>query len=136
MSDTFAGLTRRINAFVHDRETSEELSHLIDESKDTGGDAADALIELALGDEFIKEDFTGDDESAELDVALEDDELVDDAEDLGELSRAVKDDDLGDDISDETIDAALDEIGDGLDDDDDEGLGEAAQLRLGEVLVI
>lgn len=124
MSDTFAGLTRRINAFVHDRETSEELSHLIDESKDTGGDAADALIELALGDEFIKEDFTGDDESAELDVALEDDELVDD------------DDDLGDDISDEAIDAALDEIGDGLDDDDDEGLGEAAQLRLGEVLVI
>ena len=123
MSDTFAGLTRRINAFVHDRETSEELSHLIDESKDTGGDAADALIELALGDEFIKEDFTGDDESAELDVALEDDELVDD-------------DDLGDDISDEAIDAALDEIGDGLDDDDDEGLGEAAQLRLGEVLVI
>lgn len=124
MSDTFAGLTRRINAFVHDRETSEELSHLIDESKDTGGDAADALIELALGDEFIKEDFTGDDESAELDVALEDDELVDD------------DDDLGDDISDEAIDAALDEIGDGLDDDDDEGLGEAAQLRLGEVLVV
>ena len=124
MSDTFAGLTRRINAFVHDRETSEELSHLIDESKDTGGDAADALIELALGDEFIKEDFTGDDESAELDVALEDDELADD------------DDDLGDDISDETIDAALDEIGDGLDNDDDEGLGEAAQLRLGEVLVI
>ena len=123
MSDTFAGLTRRINAFVHDRETSEELSHLIDESKDTGGDAADALIELALGDEFIKEDFTGDDESAELDVALEDDELTDD-----------DDDDLGDDISDETIDAALDEIGDGL--DDDEGLGEAAQLRLGEVLVI
>lgn len=124
MSDTFAGLTRRINAFVHDRETSEELSHLIDESKDTGGDAADALIELALGDEFIKEDFTGDDESAELDVALEDDEL------------AADDDDLGDDISDEAIDAALDEIGDGLDDDDDEGLGEAAQLRLGEVLVI
>ena len=123
MSDTFAGLTRRINAFVHDRETSEELSHLIDESKDTGGDAADALIELALDDEFIKEDFTGDDESAELDVALEDDELADD-------------DDLGDDISDEAIDAALDEIGDGLDDDDDEGLGEAAQLRLGEVLVI
>ena len=122
MSDTFAGLTRRINAFVHDRETSEELSHLIDESKDTGGDAADALIELALGDEFIKEDFTGDDESAELDVALEDDELTDD------------DDDLGDDMSDEAIDAALDEIGDGL--DDDEGLGEAAQLRLGEVLVI
>lgn len=122
MSDTFAGLTRRINAFVHDRETSEELSHLIDESKDTGGDAADALIELALGDEFIKEDFTGDDESAELDVALEDDELADD--------------DISDDISDEVIDAALDEIGDGLDDDDDEGLGEAAQLRLGEVLVI
>ena len=122
MSDTFAGLTRRINAFVHDRETSEELSHLIDESKDTGGDAADALIELALGDEFIKEDFTGDDESAELDVALEDDEL--------------DDDDISDDISDEVIDAALDEIGDGLDDDDDEGLGEAAQLRLGEVLVV
>jgi hypothetical protein len=127
MSDTFAGLTRRINAFVHDRETSEELSHLIDESKDTGGDAADALIELALGDEFIKEDFTGDDESAELDVALEDDELADDDDDLG--------DDLGDEVA-TTIDAALDEIGDGLDDDDDEGLGEAAQLRLGEVLVI
>ena len=126
MSDTFAGLTRRINAFVHDRETSEELSHLIDESKDIGGDAADALIELALGDEFINEDCPGDDESCELDVALEDDELVDDDEDLGD-----------DEISDEAIDAALDEIGSGLDDDDeDDGLGEAAQLRVGEVLVI
>ena len=125
MSDTFAGLTRRINAFVHDRETSEELSHLIDESKDIGGDAADALIELALGDEFINEDYPGDDESCELDAALEDDELVGD-EDLGD-----------DEISDEAIDAALDEIGSGLDDDDDDdGLGEAAQLRVGEVLVI
>lgn len=125
MSDTFAGLTRRINAFVHDRETSEELSHLIDESKDIGGDAADALIELALGDEFINEDCPGDDEICELDVALEDDELVDD-EDLGD-----------DEISDAAIDAALDEIGSGLDDDDDDdGLGEAAQLRVGEVLVI
>ena len=124
MSDTFAGLTRRINAFVHDRETSEELSHLIDESKDTGGDAADALIELALGDEFINEEYDGDEESEELEVAIEDDELVDDED--GDV----------DDISEADIDAALDEISEDLVEDDEGDLDESTDLRLGEVLVI
>lgn len=123
MSDTFAGLTRRLNAFVHDRETSEELSHIIDEAKDIGGDAADALIELALGEEHLDDELLeGDDES--LEAAVEDDELTDDV-----------DDDEGD-LTDDEIDGALDELEDGLDDDDDEdSLGEAT-LRSGEVLVI
>ena len=115
MSDSFAGLTRRINAFMHDRETTEELSHLVEEAQDIGGDAADALIELALGDE---------DEG--LDAILEDDELL-------------EDEDGDDDVDEDDIDAALDDIGnlaDLDDEDDDENLGEAAGLLDFEVAVI
>ena len=73
MSDSFAGLTRRINAFMHDRETTEELSHLVEEAQDIGGDAADALIELALGEEHV-EDRDGDEDEG-LDAILEDEQL-------------------------------------------------------------
>lgn len=121
MSDSFAGLTRRINAFMHDRETTEELSHLVEEAQDIGGDAADALIELALGEEHI-EDGDGDVDEG-LDAILEDDELLDD-----------------EDVDEDDIDAALDDIGNLADledeDDDDENLGEAAGLLDFEVAVI
>ena len=123
MSDSFAGLTRRINAFMHDRETTEELSHLVEEAQDIGGDAADALIELALGEEHV-EDRDGDEDEG-LDAILEDDELLEDEDG---------------DVDEDDIDAALDEIGNlaDLDDDedDDENLGEAAGLLDFEVAVI
>lgn len=127
MSDSFAGLTRRINEFVHDRETSEELSHILDEARDHGGDAADALIELALG-----ETYDGDDElegeGAELAAIVEDDELVED-----EVSD--------EEVSEEGIDADLAALEEGLDEedaDDDLLAAESASLQLaaGEVLVI
>lgn len=125
MSDSFAGLTRRINAFMHDRETTEELSHLVEEAQDIGGDAADALIELALGEEHI-EDGDGDVDEG-LDAILEDDELLDDEDGDG-------------DVDEDDIDAALDDIGNLADledeDDDDENLGEAAGLLDFEVAVI
>ena len=123
MSDSFAGLTRRINAFMHDRETTEELSHLVEEAQDIGGDAADALIELALGEEHV-EDRDGDEDEG-LDAILEDDELLEDGDG---------------DVDEDDIDAALDDIGNlaDLDDDedDDENLGEAAGLLDFEVAVI
>ena len=123
MSDTFAGLTRRINEFVHDRETSEELSHLLDEAKEQGGDAADALIELALSESHDDDDdcYEGDDEG--LDVAIEDDEMIDDVDGDGDIDEA-------------DIDSALADL-EGDDDDDDEDLiDESAELRAGEILVI
>ena len=122
MSDTFAGLTRRINEFVHDRETSEELSHLLDEAKEQGGDAADTLIELALSESHHDDDeYEGDDEG--LDVAIEDDELIDDVDGDG-------------DIDEDDIDSALAELEGDDDDDEDDLIDESAELRAGEVLVV
>ena len=122
MSDTFAGLTRRINEFVHDRETSEELSHLLDEAKEQGGDAADSRIELALSECHLDDDeYEGDDEG--LDVVLEDDELIDDVDGDG-------------DIDEDDIDSALAELEGDDDDDEDDLIDESAELRAGEVLVV
>jgi hypothetical protein len=42
------GLTRRINTLAYDRATSEELSHLVEESSRVGEARAEALIELVL----------------------------------------------------------------------------------------
>ena len=137
MSDSFAGLTRRINEFVHERETSEELSHILDEAKDLGGDEADVLIELALGDEHLLPEVLAEDADCvnEFDAILEDDELVDgDDDDIEdpEAAEAAADADMAslvDDLEDDDDD--LD--GDGVPDDD--GLIETA-LQLGEVPVI
>ena len=123
MSDTFAGLTRRVNNLVHEQETAEELSYLVDEAKEVGGDAADAIIELALGEEHIECDAydDNDDDDDEMSVVVEDDDYVDD-EDTDE------DDSTGDE-SDEDIDAELDSLEDDVDeDDDDTDLYEATKL--------
>jgi hypothetical protein len=129
MSDSFAGLTRRINEFVHDRETSEELSHLLDEAKDHGGDAVDVLIELALGESYDDEELEG--EGAELAAIAEDDELVDDDTVIGD----------DEEVDEEAIDADLAALEEGLDDEDDDllGMDESApvlELAAGEVLVL
>ena len=120
MSDTFAGLTRRVNNLVHEQETAEELSYLVDEAKEVGGDAADAIIELALGEEHIECDAYDDDDDDEMSVVVEDDDYVDDEE---------SDENGTDDESDEDIDAELDSLEDEVDeDDDDTDLYEATKL--------
>lgn len=134
MSDSFAGLTRRINEFVHERETSEELSHILDEAKDLGGDEADVLIELALGDEHLLPEVLAEDADCdEFDAILEDDELVDGDDDIEdpEAAEAAADADMASLVDDLEDDDDLD--GDGVPDDD--GLIETA-LQLGEVPVI
>lgn len=122
MSDTLAGLNRRIGAFVHDRSTLEELSHLLDEAKEDC-DACDVLIELALG--------AGDDDSDDsddgLDVVMEDEEVLDGEE----IDFSEDDDALGGD--DDEFDAELDDLDD-LDGGD--SLDEAAFLLPGEVAVL
>jgi hypothetical protein len=50
MSDTLAGLTRRIRAFAYERATESEITFLVQESAVHGLDAADAILELALGE--------------------------------------------------------------------------------------
>lgn len=121
MSDHFAGLTRRVNAFNHDRSTAEELSHLVEEVRD-GGDAADAIIELALASsysEFDEEQLAGDTDYrfiAEMFVSEEDDvldEMLFEASDPDEH-------DSGDDIDEDEIDRLIDE----LDEEDELNLGE------------
>ena len=131
MSDSFAGLTRRINEFVHERETSEELSHILDEAKDLGGDEADVLIELALGDEHLLPEVLAEDADCddEFDAILEDDELVDGDDDIEDPEAA-----------EAAADADMASLVDDLEDDDDldgdgDGLIETA-LQLGEVPVI
>ena len=135
MSDSFAGLTRRINEFVHERETSEELSHILDEAKDLGGDEADVLIELALGDEHLLPEVLAEDADCddEFDAILEDDELVDGDDDIvdPEAAEAAADADMASLVDDLEDDDDLD--GDGVPDDD--GLIETA-LQFGEVPVI
>lgn len=136
MSDSFAGLTRRINEFVHDRETSEELSHLVEETREPHGDECDALIELALGDEsLLPEVFAEGALDPELEALVEEDELIDDEgaeiEDPA-AAEAEADADMAALVDDLEGDDDLD--GDGI--DDDEQLGESAALQLGEVLII
>lgn len=132
MSDTFAGLTRRINAYVHDRDTSEELSHLIDEAKETGGDASDALIELALGDNYIDvEDYeTPMDLNEDFQLILEDYDDGDGDEDDDGMT-----DEDEDGVSEDDIDSELHSLGNDIDDADDDLL-EHVQLRHGELLLI
>ena len=138
MSDSFAGLTRRINEFVHERETSEELSHILDEAKEFGGDEADVLIELALGDEHLLPEVLAEEADCddEFDAILEDDELADcDDEEIDDpdAAEAAADADMADLVDDLENDDDLD--GNGVDDDEEDGLIETA-LQLGEVPVI
>lgn len=121
MSDTLAGLNRRIGAFVHDRNTLEELSHILDEAKEDC-DTCDTLIELALG----ANDDDSEDDTDGLDIVMEDEEVLD-----GEEIDFIEDgssNENGDEFDDELDD--LDDL------DDDDSLGEAAFLLPGEVVVL
>ena len=122
MSDLLSGLTRRINSFVHDRDTLEELTHLVEEAKEDGGDVADTIIELALGEETLDDADDMPDTDDETFVAS--DEIVDeDEEEIGE--------DEGNEDED-AYDADLD----ALEDDSDDDLLENVQLHFGESLII
>jgi len=134
MSDTLAGLTRRIHAFVHDRETSEELSHLIEEAGEHGGDACDALIELALGGDALDQEVSV--------VELEEDYDLE-SQCLGEARLEMEEEEIGDDLDDDLSDLDFDEgeLGDELDeleDEEDEGELEesTAEVHSAEVFVI
>jgi hypothetical protein len=69
MSDALAGLTRRMNDMAYDRETGPEIAQIVAEAQEAGGEASDALVELAL---YAGEDCT-DAECDEMD-AIEDGE--------------------------------------------------------------
>ena len=116
MSDSFAGLTRRVSNLIHEQETAEELSYLVDEAKEVGGDAADAIIELALGEEHIDSDVYDDNDSdEEYEAVVEDDDYCGDDSDCDDDDQ---DDDS--DISDEEIDDELDSLEDDSDEDNSE----------------
>jgi hypothetical protein len=136
MSDTLAGLTRRVNALAFDQETASELTHILDEARDHGGCAADALIEMVLAAESYSGDcMTGDDYDAIVDA--EDDEggaavqveFVD--------GREYEDGDVDPD-EEAAVDADLDALAGDLADADDDtaGLGEAAGPADFEALVL
>ena len=115
MSELLAGLSRRVESFVHQQSTAEELSYIVEEAAEVGGDASDAIIELALGEEHISVDMY--DDSEEYD---EDDEGLD---------AVVEDDEYDEDESDDTDDVDEDEIDAELsslesDDDEEESLDE------------
>lgn len=117
MSDILTGLNRRVSTTLFDRETSEELSHIVEEAAEFGGDSADVLIELALSEESLyDEDDDSDALSAVAEIDLEDETDDDDDEDS----------DSDDEISDEEIDSLLDELDDDLveesEDDEDDSL--------------
>jgi hypothetical protein len=163
MTDRFSGLTRRVNAHVFERETSEELSHLLEEAKEEGGDAADAVVELGTAPEDDEPVLTKDDpavaantpvigdpavavtdEEAGLDAVVEDDE----DEDAEETAVVGEEEDVppegNSDAAEE--DAVKDSDPDGDGDDDSKGDHEepepetvdetAAKLSLGEVNII
>jgi hypothetical protein len=131
MSDTLAGLARRVQAFAYTQETGVELSHLLDESREIGGDKCDALIEFALfplveTPEGIAED--------EYDAIMDDDE-DNPGDEPGTVTVEIVPDDNGTPTAEEEaaidadLDALADSVGDEDDDDDDDGLfGEGANV--------
>lgn len=56
MSDTLAGLTRRIKTFTFDRDTAGAIALMVEETAEYGADAADAIVELGLPDPRLRED--------------------------------------------------------------------------------
>ena len=98
MSVTLSGLSRRVQGLAYDRETLDELKFILEEAQEPGGDAADALIELALAPiqltyadfgSMLREDveaiIDGDDDSDErVDVegGISDEDIEDEADDL------------------------------------------------------
>jgi hypothetical protein len=157
MTDRFSGLTRRVNTLVYERETSEELSHLVEEAKEVGGDAADATIELGSAPEEeekapvvtsdpapavedpVAATVTEEDEGLDAVVEDDDDEDAEETALVGDEAPAdangdgvITDDEIdADDISDEEIadvaDDVDDEDGDEDEDGDDEGSEETVE---------
>jgi hypothetical protein len=140
MSDTFAGLSRRLNDHIHDRDTAEELSHIVEETAEPGLDGADAIIELALDVGYDPDSFdAGDAEDSELDVVMNIEEDGDDAQlEVDEDGNPI--DPNVDDMEEGDIDGALDLLAGEIESEDAEdaslGLGEAAKLRTGELLIL
>ena len=128
MSEQFIGLTRRLAEHVYQQETSEELSHIIDEAREHGSDAADALIELALGDEHLPEDDFDDEETegeTEFQAVIE--EECDDDED----------EECDSEDGEDSFDEDLEELEGDFSEDDDELTEQTfSTLRHGELLII
>lgn len=103
MSVTLSGLSRRVQGLAYDRETLDELKFILEEAQEPGGDAADALIELALAPiqltyadfgSMLREDveaiIDGDDDSDErvdgdgedVEGGISDEDIEDEADDL------------------------------------------------------
>jgi hypothetical protein len=95
MSKKFSGLTRRVNAFLYEQEVSEELSHILDEANDHGGDAADTIIELILSETNEIDDEFNDLTSEEYNDLLEEDTEEEYEEDEDE---EINEDDLSSDL--------------------------------------
>ena len=131
MSYSFNGLSRRVAGFVHDRDTAEELSHIVEEAAVPGADASDVLIELALGDEGNEEDY--DDEGEELADATEDDE-IEYGDDEGDAEEEIGEDEEDDEEIDEELDSLEEEIDE--DDVDDDLMESTHALRFGEIPII
>jgi hypothetical protein len=120
MSDTLGGLTRRVQSFSYEQETGEELSHLLDEAREDC-DGADALIELALGDNLADIEFDDDLNNLVAEAAELDDIDFDEGED--------------EDISEEDIASATAELDELDEDEDDESAFEEGAIP-GEIFVI
>lgn len=120
MSDTLAGLTRRVHAFTYDRDTLQELSYIVDDARDA---VADSLIELGL-----RESGT---ECEDEDGALVAEDLLDDEQEEDESTEGENLDALEDEL-----DALADDAEDIEDDEDDEDELTEATLALGEFPVV
>lgn len=130
MSDTISGLSRRISGHAYDRETLEELSYIVEEAAE-GADGADAVIELALGDAAPDTP-----EDVEDQIYID----IDESADLDDEAAVVSDDDQTVLMSDdelESLDDELDELAEGIDDDEEmDPIEEATVLHKNELLIL
>jgi hypothetical protein len=113
----FSSLTQRINNKLYDRETLEELSYIVDESKDPA-DTSDTLLELSLSDTIS--DYESNDEDDYSLITEENDELLD------ELSE----EDLENLGSEDDLSGDLDELSEDEDDDLNESTKKSAFTKL------
>lgn len=129
MSDSLAGLTRRVSNRAYDQETASELSHILDEAREHGGDAADALIELTLA---VSTDANGVMSDDDYDAVMDSDDDQDAVEieyvDDGGAYSDADEDGLGDDLDDLEADV-------GGASGDEDAFSEAFVLGPGEVRV-
>ena len=132
MSDSLAGLSRRVSNRAYDQETVSELSHILDEAREHGGDAADALIELALAVETGANGVMTDDE---YDAVMDQDDDQDVVEiDYIEGSGTYSDDE--EDSFDDDLEVLEADVGIASDEDDGYGsVSEAFRIAPGESLV-